>query len=404
MRDTTGASGDGRVHLFGSSSRDGLEGEVRVLDPSFWSAVALGGSLGAAEAFLDGAWDSPDLTSLIRLFARNRESTAGLDGGLARLRGLAARLYHLGRANTRWGSRRNIVDHYDLSNDFFRLFLDDGMTYSSAWFGDGDPTGSASGLGGDTTLEEAQTAKIDRLCRKLRLGPEDHLLEIGTGWGALAVHAAGRYGCRVTSTTLSPAQLEGARRRVIEAGLTDRVELLSLDYRDLPRALGWRFDKVVSVEMIEAVGHRGFPVFFEVVDRMLAPGGLAAVQAITIADRNYDQARRSTDFIQRYVFPGGALPSVSVLTGAAARASRLTPLHLEEMGLDYAETLRRWRLAFERRRDDVRAMGFDERFVRLWRYYLSYCEGGFLERVIGAVQLVLAGPEYRGPSVRGFHP
>jgi cyclopropane-fatty-acyl-phospholipid synthase len=209
----------------------------------------------------------------------------------------------------------------------------------------------------------------------------------------------------VTSTTLSPSQLEGARRRVIEAGLEDRVELLSLDYRDLPSTVGRngerRFDKVVSVEMIEAVGHRGFPRFFEVVDRLLAPGGLAAVQAITIADRSYDDARRGADFIQRYIFPGGALPSVSVLTGAAARASRLTPLHLEEMGLDYAETLRRWRLAFESRRDRVRAMGFDERFLRLWRYYLSYCEGGFLERVIGAVQLVLAGPEYRGPSLRG---
>jgi cyclopropane-fatty-acyl-phospholipid synthase len=279
------------------------------------------------------------------------------------------------------------------------------MTYSSAWFGDAGPTGSASGLGGETTLEEAQREKIDRLCRKLRLGPEDHLLEIGTGWGSLAVHAAGRYGCRVTSTTLSPSQLEGARRRVIEAGLEDRVELLSLDYRDLPSTVGRngerRFDKVVSVEMIEAVGHRGFPRFFEVVDRLLAPGGLAAVQAITIADRSYDDARRGADFIQRYIFPGGALPSVSVLTGAAARASRLTPLHLEEMGLDYAETLRRWRLAFESRRDRVRAMGFDERFLRLWRYYLSYCEGGFLERVIGAVQLVLAGPEYRGPSLRG---
>ncbi len=380
----------GLVQRFGGPSIDGLSAEVRVQDATFWRAVAFGGSLGAAEAFVDGAWDSPDLTAVVRLFARNRESTLGLDGGLAGLRGLAARLHHLRRANTRRGSRRNIVEHYDLGNDFFRLFLDESMTYSSAWFDRPE-----------ATLAEAQTAKIDRLCRKLRLGPEDHLLEIGTGWGSFALHAAGRYGCRVTSTTISPAQLEGARRRVIEAGLEDRIELLDADYRDLPGRVAGRFDKIVSVEMIEAVGHRNLPAFFGVVDHLLARDGLAAIQTITIADRNYDDARRATDFIQRHVFPGGALPSVSTLASGAARGSRLTPIHLEEMGLDYAETLRRWHTAFEERRERVREMGFDERFRRLWRYYLSYCEGGFLERVIGAVQMVLAGPGYRGPSVRG---
>lgn len=379
-----------RVHRFGTGSEDDLAAEVRVHDAAFWRAVAFGGSLGAAEAFLDGAWDSPDLTAVVRLFARNRELTRGLDGGLAGLRGLAARLYHLRRANTRRGSRRNITEHYDLGNDFFRLFLDPSMTYSSAWFDRPE-----------ASLAQAQEAKIDRLCRKLRLGPEDHLLEIGTGWGSFAVHAAGRYGCRVTSTTISPAQLEGARRRVIEAGLEDRIELLDADYRDLPERVTGPFDKIVSVEMIEAVGHRSLPGFFGVVGHLLARDGLAAIQAITIADRNYDEARRSADFIQRHVFPGGALPSVSALTGAAAQGSHLTPLHLEEMGLDYAETLRHWRTAFEAQTERVREMGYDERFRRLWRYYLSYCEGGFLERAVGAVQMVLAGPAYRGPSVRG---
>lgn len=370
---------------YGSAAANPLNARIRVLRPRFYRAIACGGSLGAAESYVDGDWDSDDLTSLVRLMARNRDTMLEVDGGLARIGELVARAVHLTRANTRHGSRRNILAHYDLGNELFEHFLDWTMTYSSAFFTD-------PGM----SLEAAQTAKLDRLCRKLRLTPADHLLEIGTGWGSLAIHAASHYGCRVTTTTISPAQLEVATRRVAAAGLSDRVELLQKDYRELDG----RYDKLISIEMIEAVGHEHLPTFFATCSRLLEPDGLMGLQAITIADRNYQAARRSVDFIQRYIFPGGALPSVAALTGAIATASDLTPHHLDEMGLHYAETLRRWRRRFEEQWPAIAPLGFDERFRRLWRYYFAYCEGGFLERVIGVVQMVLAGPAFRGESVR----
>jgi len=357
-----------------------------VRDPRFYSAVVFGGSLGAAEAYIDGWWESGDLTAVIRLMARNRPAVGRLEAGLARLRSASARLEHALRPNTRRGSRRNIEAHYDLGNHLFARFLDETMTYSAAYF----PTAGA-------TLEEAQRAKLDRICRKLGLGPDDHVVELGTGWGSFAIHAARRYGCRVTTTTISPAQLEEARQRVEAAGLGERVTVLGRDYRELEG----RFDKLVSIEMIEAVGHRWYDTFFRTCGRLLKPHGLMALQTITIADRNYEAARRGVDFIQRYIFPGGALPSVAALTASMARASELTPLHLEELGLHYAETLRRWRDRFEARWEEIAAGGYSERFRRLWRYYLSYCEGGFRERVIGNVQVILAGPAFRGDSVRG---
>ncbi len=377
---------DGGAERFGRPAADGLAASLAVRDARFFTAVASGGALGAAESYLRGEWESDDLVSLVRLLARNRAALEGLERGPARLGALPARLLHALRRNTRRGSRRNIVAHYDLGNEFFAAFLDPSMTYSSAYFAE-------PGL----SLEAAQRAKIDRLCRKLRLGPEDHLLEIGTGWGSLALHAASEYGCRVTTTTISPAQRQEAARRVAAAGLAGRVELLERDYRDLEG----RFDKLVSVEMIEAVGHAGLEEFFARCGRLLKPDGLLALQAITIADRNYEAARHSVDFIQRYVFPGGALPSVAALTRAVAGASELTPLHLEEIGLHYAETLRHWRRRFHSAWPELARRGLDERFRRLWDYYLGYCEGGFRERVIGAVQLVLAGPGFRGESVRG---
>jgi cyclopropane-fatty-acyl-phospholipid synthase len=351
-----------------------------VNDAALWPAIARGGSLGAAESYLDGHWDSPDLVALVRLMARNRAALEGLESGVAQLSRAVARLLHRLRDNSRSGARRNIGDHYDQGDELFALFLDPSMTYSAAWFA--DPA---------STLEAAQVAKIDRLCRKLGLGPDDHLLEIGTGWGALAVHAATRYGCRVTTTTISERQLAYARRRVAAAGIAHRVEVLGHDYRDLAGT----YSKVVSVEMVEAVGLARLPEYFAQVGRLLAPGGLAAIQAITIADRNYEAARSGVDFIQRYVFPGGAIPSVAALTAAVAAASPLTPMHLEEMGLSYAETLRRWSAAFAARGREASALGLGERDLRRWRYYFAYCEGGFRERVIGCVQLLLAGPAFR---------
>ncbi len=377
------------LRRLGRESADGLAADLEVRDPRLWTALAAGGSLAAAEAYIDGWWESHDLTALVRLLVRNRAVLEGLDSGLGRLAALPARLWHGLRANSRRGSRRNIEAHYDLGNELFELFLDETMTYSAAAF-------ERPGM----TLAEAQSAKIERLCRKLDLGADDHLLEIGTGWGALAIHAAARHGCRVTTTTISPAQRLEAKRRIRAAGLEDRIEVLDRDYRDLTG----RFSKIVSVEMVEAVGHERMTGFFATLDRLLEPAGLVALQSITIADRTYDSARRSVDFIQRYIFPGGAIPSLTSLLDAATAGSRLTPLHVEDLGLHYAATLRLWSHRFEDRLDRVRELGFDQRFVRLWRYYFAYCEGGFLERAIGDAQILFAGPEFRGATPLGDLP
>lgn len=384
---------DGRLRLLDAGGEETYgpgtappEAEIRVHHPAFYRRFALGGGLGAAAAYMDGHWSADDLTAVIRLAARNRGVLVRRDGVWAWLAAPFAKLYHALRSNTRRGSRRNIEVHYDLGDDFFALFLDDTLTYSCALF---DPPGIG--------LAEAQEAKLDRLCRKLALSPDDHVLEIGTGWGSFALHAACNYGCRVTTTTISPAQLRRARQRVAEAGLADRVEVIDRDYRDLTG----RFDKLVSIEMIEGVGHRFLDTFFRVAGERLAPGGLMGLQAITIADRFYEQARRSVDFIQRYVFPGGAIPSVGSLAAAVARATDMTVIHLEDIGVHYARTLACWRRRLADNLPAAREMGFSERFLRMWEYYFCYCEGGFAERTLGDVQMVLAKPGVRRPPILG---
>lgn len=382
-------SGALTVHERGIETRLGVEGTgngldstLRVHDPSFWLDVATGGAVGAAESYMRGDWDTGDLTHLIRLLARDRQALAGLEGGLARLRTPALHALHAMRRNTRRGSRANIAAHYDLGNEFFALFLDPTLMYSCAVFPD-----EASGL------DEAAVHKLDLVCDKLRLSKDQEVLEIGTGWGGFAIHAARRHGVRVTTTTISPAQFEVATRRVREAGLEDRVTVLMQDYRDLPR-LGRRFDRLVSIEMIEAVGHEYLHDYFRVLGRMLAADGRAVLQAIVIRDQDEAAYRRGVDFIQRHVFPGGALPSVRGMTAAAAA---VTPLRVESVAdytPHYARTLREWSARFEAGIDRVRALGFDERFVRLWRWYFCYCEAGFLERTCGLVQMELAGPEH----------
>jgi cyclopropane-fatty-acyl-phospholipid synthase len=355
----------------------GLSVRLRVDRPRFWRRVALGGSLGAGEAYADGDWEVDDLTALVRLLARNRGVLTGLEGGAARLRRPLDLVWALLRRNTRAGARRNIAEHYDLGNDFFALMLDPTMSYSSGvWEGPG------------STLEEASVRKLDLLCRRLRLGPRDHLVEIGTGWGSLALHAAGRYGCRVTTTTLSPAQWELASERVARAGLAGRITLLREDYRDL----AGRYDKLVSCEMIEAVGHDQYPAFFRKCASLVAPGGLLALQAITIADQHYDQARREVDFIKRHVFPGSCIPAVTALVGAAAKAGGLRLLELEDYGPHYARTLAAWRANLATRRAEVERLT-EERFRRLWHFYLCYCEGGFREGHLGVAQLLFRRPE-----------
>ena len=350
---------------------------LRVHDPRFWSELAFGGSIGAGEAYMLGYWSTDGLTDLVRILLQNREVLDGMETGLARLTAPLQKTLHWLNRNTRSGSQRNIAAHYDLGNDFFRLFLDPTLMYSCAIF---DRPGM--------TLEQAQLARLDRICRKLDLGPEDHLLEIGTGWGAMAIHAARHYGCRVTTTTISRQQHDLARERIAEAGLEDRIDLLLEDYRDLDGS----YDKLVSIEMIEAVGHQFYDTYFEQCGRLLADDGLMLLQAITIADQRYDAARRSVDFIQRHVFPGSTIPSVTAMLDSITRSSDLRLAHLEDIGPHYATTLRMWRENFFANLQAVRDLGYPEEFVRMWEFYLCYCEGGFRERDIGAVQMLLARP------------
>jgi cyclopropane-fatty-acyl-phospholipid synthase len=353
---------------------------LTVRDPRFYSELAFGGSIGAAEAYMHGYWHCDDLVALVRLLLQNRAVLDGMEGGAARFTAPLQRLFHWVNRNTHEGARRNIAAHYDLGNDFFALWLDETMMYSSAVF-----------ERADMTLHGAQVARLDRICRKLALGPQDHVVEIGTGWGGFALHAAQNYGCRVTTTTISREQYELAWQRIAQAGLQDRVTLLFEDFRDLEG----RYDKLVSIEMIEAIGHDLFVPYFRKCAELLKPDGAMLIQAITIADQRYEEYRRSIDFIQRYIFPGSGLPSSAVMTGAAARHTDLRLLDLEDIGLHYATTLNHWRRNFFERLDEVRRMGYSESFIRMWEFYLCYCEGAFLERAISDVQLVFAKPQCR---------
>jgi cyclopropane-fatty-acyl-phospholipid synthase len=368
----------GEQWLFGSGAP---EVRVEVRDPLFWKEVTLGGSVGAAEAYMAGAWRCDDLVGLTRLLLRNRAMLDGMERGLAWLSASLRGLTHWLRRNSRAGSRRNIAAHYDLGNDFYSLWLDETLMYSCALF-----------ERPEMTLAQASTAKLERICRKLELKADDHLLEIGTGWGGLALYAARTRGCRVTTTTISQAQYELARRRAAEAGLTDRVQVLCSDYRDLRG----QYDKLVSIEMVEAVGAEYLEIYLRKCSRLLKPDGAMLLQAITIADQRYETALRTVDFIKKHIFPGGFLPSVTALTSAMTRSGDLRTVDLKDIGPHYAETLARWRANFHRQLPRVRAMGHDEHFIRMWEFYLCYCEGGFHERDISTVQMLLAKPQWRG--------
>lgn len=359
---------------------DGPAVVLDVLDPGFYRALAGNGSVGAGEAYMDGLWRCNDLVGLVQLLVRNRDLLDGMETGLARLGGVAMKAIHLLRRNTRSGSRRNIAAHYDLGNEFFRLFLSEDLMYSSAYW-----------TGADDTLEAASTRKLDLICRKLALGPGDHVVEIGTGWGGFAVHAAKHYGCRITTTTISREQHDLAAARIQQAGLGDRITLLQSDYRDLTG----QYDKLVSIEMIEAVGADFQDSYFAQIGRLLKPEGLALVQAITIEDHRYEQALASVDFIKRHVFPGCFIPSVSAMLASKTRSSDLALVGQEDFGLSYARTLQAWRERFLAQLPAVRAQGYDERFVRMWEFYLAYCEGGFRERSIGVSHLLMAKPGWR---------
>jgi cyclopropane-fatty-acyl-phospholipid synthase len=376
---------EGRVRLTGSGGgrefgppSAPLAATVQMHDKRFLEALP-GGSLPLADAYADGAWDSDDLVTLVRIGARELPRLDPFRRLVAPLRNAFSRIPH----NTRDGARRHVAAHYDLGNDMFRTFLDETMTYSCAYF----ETPEA-------TLREAQEAKLDRICQKLELGPDDHVVEIGSGWGSFAMHAAGRYGCRVTTTTISREQYELATERVRDAGLDDRVSILLEDYRDLRG----RFDKLVSIEMIEAVGWQYFDTFFRRCAELLKPTGLMLLQAITVEDRRYELEKASRSFIKQLIFPAGCLPSVEVIRRSVARVTDMRMLDLEDITEHYPETLRRWRENFVTSAERVAELGYDLRFRRLWELYFAWCEGGFRERRIGDVQALFAKPSYRGSA------
>jgi cyclopropane-fatty-acyl-phospholipid synthase len=370
---------------FGQATADcPLSATITIHDPQCYVDVAFGASIGFGRSYMTGAWSSTDLTTLGRLFLANLEVLDGFDTGTARLLAPLAKLGHEWRRNTRAGSRQNIMAHYDLGNELFSTFLDDTMMYSCAFFEHEQ-----------ATLFEASVAKNDRICRKLSLSPTDHVLEIGTGWGGFAVHAAKHYGCRVTTTTVSPRQYDFAVKRVKDEGLGHLITVLLSDYRDLTGL----YDKLVSIEMIEAVGHHYFDTFLRKCGELLSPQGRMLIQAITVTDQRYDRVRKSVDFIKHFIFPGSCLPSVTRLCDALTQSTDMRLLDLEDITAHYPLTLRRWCERFLANLPRVRDLGYPDSFIRMWELYLRYCEAGFMERYIGTVQLMMHKPLWREPSL-----
>ena len=357
-----------------------LDARLVVLEPAMWRRAISGGGVGFGEAYMDGLWDSDDIVAVLRLLARNLDRLNRLiRNPLTRLRGLAATVARH-EPPTEAEDRRNIRAHYDLGDDFFSLFLDPTMAYSCALF-------ERPGM----TLEEAQVAKFDAIAHRIGLTPSADVLEIGTGWGGFATYVAKEYGCHVTTTTISDRQYEHARRLVEREGLSDRVTVLREHYRNLRG----RYSHLVSIEMIEAVDWRLYDEFFSAIARLLRPDGLAAIQAITVPDREFDRSKRWQDFMKRHIFPGGCLPSVAAIMDTTRRVTDLGLIDLRDIGRHYTTTLRHWREALDGRLDAARALGLNERFLRMWRYYFAACEAGFAERRISDVQLVFARPGWR---------
>ncbi|MGH8046242.1 MAG: class I SAM-dependent methyltransferase [Chthoniobacterales bacterium] len=374
---------DGREQWFGGLDKR-LCARIEVKDEAFFRRAVLFGAIGFAESYIDGEWETPDLTRVLAFFILNADDAAALDtdgtakSPLFNLLNLYNRMIHNRRSNSVHKARENIRDHYDLGNDFFKLWLDPTMTYSCAVF---DPPA--------LPLEEAQLRKYELLCRKLQIGPAHHVLEIGTGWGGFAIHAAKTTGCRVTTITISEAQLAEAQERIAAAGLSDRISARLEDYR---KVVG-QFDRIVSIEMIEAVGDEFLDEYFECCHRLLAPRGMLGLQMITCPDRQFRILRDGVDFIQKHIFPGSLLVSQARVTQALNRTGMLNLLDWEDLGPHYARTLRLWAERFEAVRETVRALGFDERFLRKWRYYLRYCEAGFSTRHISVVQAIYTRPD-----------
>ena len=369
------------THRFGKRTAEcTLTATVHVSSTQLYADAAFGGSVGAGEAYIRGLWRCDDLVSLVRLFVINRDVLNGMDSRWSFISQPFLKLFHFWNRNSKTGSARNIAAHYDIGNELYELMLDDTMAYSCGIFA--TPT---------STLREASITKFDAACRKLDLKPTDHLLEIGTGWGGLAIYAAQHYGCRVTTTTISRKQYELAKAKVDAAGLNDRITLLLDDYRDL----NGQFDKLVSIEMIEAVGAQYLDTYLRKCASLLKPDGAMLLQAITIQDQLYAQALQSVDFIQRFIFPGSFIPCVTAIGNSVSKVTDFKIFNLEDIGPHYATTLKHWRERFFARLPTVRQLGYSDSFIRLWEYYLCYCEGGFAERQLGTVQMLLTKPGCR---------
>ena len=367
-----------QTYHFGQAGSS-LAAHVVIHDTSVYAKMMMGGTIAAGESYFNGLWDSPDVTAVIRVMVRNSELMDTLDHRFSALSQVSQRIFHFANRNSATGSKKNIVAHYDLGNDFYRLFLDPTMMYSSGVF-----------KTPDTTLHEAQLQKLDDICQRLQLKAGEKVIEIGTGWGGFAVYAAKHYGVHVTTTTISEEQHAYASAEIEKQGLQDQITLLKEDYRNLEGS----YDKLVSIEMIEAVGHSFLPTFFKTCNSLLKPTGKMLIQAITIADQRYDRYRKQTDFIQRYIFPGGFLPSVEVMNKQIAKNTDLKVVGLSDIGLDYAATLKHWSERLKSVRGELSGLGLDQQFYRMWQFYFHYCEGGFRERLISTVHLVAEKPRY----------
>ena len=372
------------IKQLGSESNDKLSSKIAVSNNAFFKRVFLGGTIGAAESYMDGEWASTDLTALIRIMIRNLGTFSKLEKTWAMLKNRWYFVQHLFNRNTVNGSRKNIHEHYDLGNDFYKLFLDPTMNYSSGIFSTSDPDSSDR-----DEMEAASFRKMEEICKRLELSPEDHVLEIGTGWGGLSMHMAKYYGCRVTTTTISQEQFKLANERILDAGMEDRIDVLLKDYRDL----SGEYDKIVSVEMIEAVGHQFYDVFFEKCSSLLAPEGKLFLQAITIGEQIFDYHIKHVDFIRKYVFPGGCLPSITALSKSVGRVTNMRMTHQMDIAPHYVKTLAFWRRKFMSKLEQVRMMGYSDKFIRLWHFYLCYCEAAFAEERVHCVHLMWSKPK-----------
>ena len=364
-------------YTFGDQKNNKLHAEIFVHDPKFYRFVVFGGSIGSSEAFMSGYWSSPNLTNVIRIFAVNAHLTDELESKFNFLIRPFFRVVHYLNKNSQRNSKRNISAHYDLSNNFFKLFLDETMMYSSAIF-----------KTRNQTLKAASLNKLDIICQKLNLKPTDHVVEIGSGWGGFAIFAAENYGCKVTTTTISQQQFSYTRDLINKKNLGEKITLLFEDYRNLEG----KYDKLVSIEMIEAVGHHYYHEYFKKINTLLKPDGIALIQAITIRDQRYSKALQNVDFIQKYIFPGSCIPSIEIIQNNLTKETDMIISDLENINHHYAKTLNLWKKAFNKNQNKIIKLGFDERFIRMWNFYFSYCEGGFAERAINDLHILMSKP------------